>query len=406
MGSVFYTAFVERRAVRMKKKVALYGMKYRSIMIRLMQWLSPDFEVVAWISIDEKENIAHFSGKMVVTPENIKNGRVDYIIVPEVPESDTVIKKILECGIKRNRILDWRVAKDFLFENNILCMKQSQVQYEGLILGMSYSYWGLFTKNLEKNFFKLSMPAMDLFYMNKQLQEVLNENYLGKAEKNFTSVSGLKYIILEMPYYMFNYDLSQNKVHIRKQMILADYFQDYHHFDKTDQENLKILEQFNLWKDMFYQGERYNESYCYFDHIVRNGNISDEMKERSKGIISHVWAKRHEQTIEENIEIFGRMIKCINDFDSNIKIVILVMPQSKYEYISHKELIEDTKHEFEAIIQRAMQQYNVSYHYCDYFKEYFDNDEYMLDLIHLNGLGADHFSRKFDELLKKEVYIH
>lgn len=65
-----------------------------------------------------------------------------------------------------------------------------------------------------------------------------------------------------------------------------------------------------------------------------------------------------------------------------------------------------TKHEFEAIIQRAMQQYNVSYHYCDYFKEYFDNDEYMLDLIHLNGLGADHFSRKFDELLKKEVYIH
>ena len=393
------------------KKVAFYGLKNRSALIRLAQWLSDRYEICAWIVEDNKVNLRYFSGKPVISIEQIRKGGADNnelfdnIIVAETPESEHIVHKLICAGIEPDKILDWRIGKNFMFENNIVCLKQRNIFYEGLIFGMSYSYWGLFTLDLDKNFFKLSAPAMDLYYINKQLQEILNENYTGFPDRTNSFRSMLKYIVLEMPYYMFNYDLSQNKVHMRKQLILADYFCDYHNYDIIDNENRKYLEQFTLWKDMFFERLKYNDSYCYFDHIVRHGSITEEMKKKCKDEISHVWTKRHEETIRENRYVFSKIVKLIHDFDSNIKLIVLVMPQSKYEYANHAEKIEQTKIEFESTITDIMDQYNMKYYYFDFFKHFFDEDKMFLDLIHLNSHGADVFSKMFDQILEKDVYV-
>lgn len=56
------------------KKVAFYGLKNRSALIRLAQWLSDRYEICAWIVEDNKVNLRYFSGKPVISIEQIRKG--------------------------------------------------------------------------------------------------------------------------------------------------------------------------------------------------------------------------------------------------------------------------------------------------------------------------------------------
>ena len=247
------------------------------------------------------------------------------------------------------------------------------------------------------------MPALDLYYINKQLQEIINENYLGQSKSDSSNHrSNLRYVILDMPYYMFNYDLSMNRVHMINQLILADYFDDYHNF--TTKANEKVLKQFSLWKEMIYDGIKYNSSYCYNDHIVRNGSITEEMKNACKNKISHVYSKPHPNTINENEKIFVNMMKLIKFFDKDIKVIILIMPQSKYEYMYHQKLIDSMAKDFHSVVSYICERMKINYEILDLYKEYFGKDEMFLDLIHLNSKGAKIFSNRLESLLKNSIY--
>ena len=63
------------------------------------------------------------------------------------------------------------------------------------------------------------------------------------------------------------------------------------------------------------------------------------MIDEQKSKLSHVWTVEHEKTVYENIELFEEIVKIINNFDSGIKIIICIMPQSKYLEKFHKNYI-------------------------------------------------------------------
>lgn len=382
------------------KKVILYGINNRANLARIGQLLSEEFEVIGFVDSKDSERRRFFSNKPLFSIKDIVTMKVDfdYIILASGSQDSLFKTKLIRGGVYEERILEWTILREFMFENNMVLYKKRRMNYEGMVFGMSHSYWGLFTYRLSKPFFKFSAPAMDLFFINKQLQEVINENYLGKSDGAYRS--NLKYIILEFPYYYFNYDMSRNKTHMRRQMILADYFGDTHNFGETV-EDQKIIVQYYVWKEMFYDRLKYNSSYCYSDHILRNGNITQDMINTAKTSISHVWDKEHKETIEENIDIFNNMIKLINNFDKKIKIIILVMPQSKYDSLFHFDEVEKTRHYFLTTINEIMSKYDNPYFVWDLYKDYFEKENLFLDCIHLNSAGADFFSTQLEEKLKK-----
>ncbi len=282
-----------------------------------------------------------------------------------------------------------------MYENNTLYFNESKVNYNGLIFGMSYSYWGLFTCRLKEPFFKFSQPALDMFYVNKQIKNAISRETDVVSPRN----DAIKYIVFDFPYYFFNYDLSLSKTIMRQQLIIADYFNAFHNFGNNNEE-LRIIEEFKVWKSMFYESLR-PKKFIYND-VGKYGEITDEMIDEQKSKISHVWTVEHEKTVYENIELFEEIVKIINNFDSGIKIIICIMPQSKYLEKFHKNYISKKRDFFISIVNRILGKYSNPFYIWDYFREFYDNDELFRDCIHLNPRGgrifSDKFSKRIDEL--------
>lgn len=323
----------------------------------------------------------------------------DFIIIGENENSVLFRNSLINRGILPNKILDWGILKEFLCENNIEVLKKRKTNYEGLVCGMSHSYWGVLTYRLCLPFFKLSLPALDLYYIEKQLNEVLNENYFKNKLKHEDC---LKCIVLEMPYYYFNYDLSMNKAHMRRQLVIADYFDDFHNYGNQKEER-DIISEYYIWKELFYKRMRCTEQFCLYDRLDRKGCITETMKTEVENNLSHVWRSEHIETIRENINIFNRILSKIEWFDKSIKIVINVMPQSKYLEEYHPKEIDSTRCFFYNVVQEYSERIQNDVYLWDDFDLYYENDSMFLDCIHLNSMGAISYTDYLSNMIKEIV---
>lgn len=377
-------------------KVLVFGIHSKLLLEELTQ-INSDYQIIGFTDFNYEYVRKEYNYLPFYEINEVKNVEFDYLIIlaRTQADNDKKYRACLDIGIPPTKMLPmfyWGgVRKDVPFCNHIEVLKSFDKKFEGYIFGMSYTLLGLYTHCLSAAFYKLSWWSADIHFMYKTSQMILNDKYTDKSR--------LKYIIIDIPYYTFNYDFSRNGLNFRKGLKFWEYFNDNHNLCSVKQHEISLLE-YQLYMDMF--GRKKESGLAFLDDITRTGRITSEMIEQQKNHLSHVWKCEHKQTIIENRRLFSSWISNLKVFNPGLKIIILVTPHSKYIEKYWPESINKCKELFYEIINDTQKTFD--FFVWDYFNVFYSDDKYFLDIMHLNSTGAAEFSKIVEKRLKEEIY--
>lgn len=282
------------------------------------------------------------------------------------------------------------MERKVLFSNHIIGLKNININFKGYILGMSHSYLGIFSHLFSEPTYKLSWNSADLHYTYHVVRKIFSNE--------FTSKKNLKYVIWDMPYYIFNYDYSMNGVNFRKGLTFWKYFNDTNNLCVHREVEWKRYE---LYIDMFGKKEKKRDDLCYLDDITWSRIVTQDEINDFKKSVSHVWKLNHVETIQENIYYFKAIISIIKAFNPNIKIIVTIFPQLRYISEYFPKEFKLSKEFFYDQLKSVKEDIIV----WDYYDYYFDKENFFGDVLHLNNKGAADFTRELNRHLKDENII-
>ncbi len=255
--------------------------------------------------------------------------------------------------------------------------------YTGLILGMSHSQCAIDPSKLSnKKYFSASAPSMDLFLQWKYLQKLVKEC----PEK----LQNMESVIFEMPYYIFNYDLSLFGAFTLTKFKYFDAVGDFHHY--IDQ--AKITQ----WRSFIRLFDPPEPSAS-----VQLKGIKGTLRRMVKYPIRlwrivrekhNVWDKYYEKTNSENAALFREILNTIREAMPKASLTVLVMPFNPVFRMTHKESVSQRKKDF---LNSLVDDIKL----IDDF-EYFHSTLYFDDHCHLNNKGGDEYTKHLDALLNQE----
>lgn len=143
---------------------------------------------------------------------------------PYIAKNEDEYNLLLSKRISKTDIIPYFLFKDSTFDNPLSAFKIEN-QYNAIFMGMSHSQCSIDVENLPLKFLMLSRPSMDLFCHLRYLQKF---NDLGGETRK------IKQIVLEVPYYIFNYDLSQFGDFVYTKLNYFREIGDYHNFVKKE----------------------------------------------------------------------------------------------------------------------------------------------------------------------------
>lgn len=291
--------------------------------------------------------------------------------------------------------------------------------YDGLVLGLSHAECGVLTNRLSGRFANLAVSSQDLYY-NMRTLEYCFSNYSNKLKD-------MEYLVLDMyDYTYFNYDTSMTKQALRYYSF-GGYNLDPHNLEKNSNYNGasaldEIIDHFRwmmyqgiheenmgLWDALFdnvYAQNHYmdfnsdfgrsNTLRCISDGGVRKFDIdkADTLKVDS-GIIR----QRFDTTIEENTEIFYKILRMAYEWNPQMKVFVVIIP--RYIEVQKKiaEVYQPWKELFYRIIDDAKQKYPFTF--LDFSgHEVATKTYHYTDVSHMNYFGAV----KFTEVLNRCIY--
>ncbi len=364
--------------------------------------LSDRYKVIGYMdSFYQKE---FYQYKKVFKIEELQEIYYDYIVINAYNQfTDNEIYSLLrEHGVQHQKIIRYAKYTFCSYEfpirpiaNKIEVLRNmTEVpKFEGVLVGMSYAENGIDINQLSGCIYNLAHPAFDLFYRKLTIEALFLEKV--KLEK-------LRYIIFELPYYIFNFDLSLcGNGLFQSSMNYIDYWKDWHHFDENE-ENREFLMGFHIFKDMFLK-----DSVGNFSMVENRRSMSDNQLTKKKmgdHVISHTIKKCHEKTMKENRYIFHEILKTVAEKFLNVKLIILVCPQPSVN-IALYEKYPLQKQVFCEEMKLAQEMYP-DLIILDNHELFLEHDEYFADTYgHLNRNGCDIFTRHLDqELAFRGIY--
>ncbi|MBW6411568.1 tetratricopeptide repeat protein [Clostridium weizhouense] len=311
-----------------------------------------------------------------ISVHNLNNYDYDFLfVVDEINKTNRIsIQHIMDIAKNKNIYfiedykvsviegLDYKISK-LIGQNNI----------NGLVMGLSYGEVGIKAESLLDNFINFSLSSQDLYYDFLLLKKL----YMFKQVKD-----NLKYVVINLAYYSFDYDMTQtiskNRIHR-----YLDYFKEYH--NNNDIINVDIEKYFYEKRITF---NDYIEMQNLKQESILNINDPNGQHEAKKNLTMNYINTRNEY---ENI--FDEYIRFL--IDNNIKPVVVICPTSKYyrgcyDYRNKKECFYDILNRF-----RLKYEFQV----IDYFDSELFEDNDFWDYSHLNDKGAE----KFTQILNKQI---
>lgn len=238
---------------------------------------------------------------------------------------------------------------------------------------MSHAREGININLFHKPIFNFAFSANDLFSYYHLVKKLKCEN---------AGIVNTKYCILELPYYIFNWDRSRSRdafMYMNVYSILGK----YHHLDTREG---GLIKEYHTFEDMFKRKKMYNDSVynigIYYEKL-------DKIADIDFAEISHIWKMEYEDTIRENIEYFKELVSLLYGINRNMKIYVIVFPQNPRFYKLHKEMIDNAKDKFYKIMDNIILK-NVIL--LDYFEYYDKMEHYFSDHCHLNTSGRNAFT--------------
>jgi hypothetical protein len=351
----------------------------------------------------------------------ICNGKSDFlegwdiiIVSFDVPGYSDRLIPIIEDYLSGRNVLIFDYYKlrqaNIPFMNVDLVMKNPYHEsYDGLILGISHSEWGIIADRLKPgDFAKLSVAGQDIFYNYKTL-EYCFENYRDK-------IARLNTVFIDMyDYSYFNYDASITKK-IVNYLGCGGFNAAPHNFERNidypgcDYEDLLIqisdvlygnLDNgaMDAW-DMLFEtdlGKLYEDRYFgKNDYRFRFDIVTDEQIDAFK--IGRYTKERYQETIDENKKYFGMLLDKLIELNPEVKIYLIMMP--RYEGVWDKEeaMLSYWKDFFYDTLSEFGQKYK--FEFLDYSRDEIGRRRvYYQDEAHFNFLGA----MKFTDMLNKKL---
>ncbi len=376
------------------KSIILYGV--RGIRKDIETYLSNQFQIIGYSDSDPiYSDVLYYEYKPFFQLHNISRQPFDYILIctKDISISYEIVSKLLSVGVPQYKIIEscYVIHSVYQFDIPLVNYVEMNQQFDGLCFGMSYSYNCFLTHFFSKNFYKLSYFGAD-FYFHKQ-----NIEYL--ADKKSNSIRNVSYIVFDLPYYCFNWDLSKAKKTIRNRFSLLEPFNDYHNYGTNTLEKWYIKE-YKILKQMFYKKLQVNKSSFSNNFEPRIFVDFDEQKDHFSSL-EHVWTSIHQDTIHENIYIFRKILDLLNTLNPRIKICIVIFPMYLEFLEENKQDINNMKRIFYNIINDFKKNFNIQI--IDCFEMFQDKTLYF-DVHHLNSYGGYKISTFLESEFQKNLY--
>lgn len=350
-----------------------------------------------------KEVLSEVHEVTVIQQISSVTSEYDYVIIAtyDVQQSAEIFEMLVGKGIPSDVILEYcnfekypvKSAMELFLENGI-SSKSSRY-----VLGMSHAFGGISEYMLAGKVYKLAAPSMDLYYHQKVLHELFSR----------VDARTINQIILELPYYIFNYDVSLCKKTFPQRMNFYYFFSDYHHYgeDMEGQHQIAMFEKLNrLFPIPPYRTieeiqmgkarnsairKQYRKMRCAVNKKREHLWTEKECEEAIK-FKPHVWYQERNMTIKENLLIWEQMKKEL-DSHTGMDWKVVVFPFAPIFIENHREAIWRMRAMFYDNIQLPQEKI------IDCFEYYEDKPEYFSDICHLNEKGCYEFSKVFDKLV-------
>lgn len=236
---------------------------------------------------------------------------------------------ILSMNVNVDKIINFSRFEETTFSNPIEKMERD-VQYSGLILGMSHSQCAIKPEKLTSQLYcNCASPSMDMFCHFSYLKK-LAEIYPDKLEK-------IQHLIIELPYYIFNFDLSKFGTFVYTKLNYFDLVGDYHNFGKSDSQK-NIIAEFQRFKSLFRSKEIANKP-SLSKNPIRKILKKILNKYRIATNKDKIWRIIYQSTVEENRVLWGNMLEFVGKVCPNAEVTVLIMPFNPIFRRFHKKEI-------------------------------------------------------------------
>ena len=368
------------------KKVILYGVRGKGRK-EVESFLDDSYEIVGYSDSDKRYwGCRYIDFIRFIKPEDLKDAEFDYLIITvlNLDISNEIMNRILEQGeVKPDKIIQYALFYDVQYPHpyEVFNKVSGFCKFKGFILGMSHAHRGIDVNLFHEPVFNFGFNSNDLFYYYHLMKKLESEN-VGQC--------GVKYCMLELPYYIFNWDRSRSRSAVRS-MNSYTMLRQYHHLN-TDKGNL--ISEYWVFEDMFKRKKMRNSSVCNTGIY----DVKDIVANQDFVEISHVWRTEHTETQKENMMYFQKLIALLHRLNKEMKIYVTVFPQNPRFYKRHQEIIDKVQKFFYEVIDHMHLEDVVIW---DYFNIYEQREEYFEDDCHLNTSGRKAFTQKIITHLEK-----
>lgn len=359
------------------KRVILYGIRGRGRK-EIESFLNDSYEIVGYSDSDTQyQKGQHINFNRFFKPEELKDIDFDYLIITllNLDISNEIKRKLVEGGVKSSKIIQYALFADVQYPHPYEIFKKISNSWEftGFILGMSHAHRGIDVNLFHEPVFNFGFNSNDLFYYYHLMKKLQSED---------ASRCRIKYCILELPYYIFNWDRSLSRSAFRS-MNSYTILGQYHHLDTVER---NLIKEYQIYEDMFKEKKMCNASvYNTGIYDVRDMTANQDFME-----ISHVWKLEHRDTWRENVIYFQKLITLLHQINQSMKIYVTVFPQNPGFYKKHKEIINKVQEQFyETIDSMHLKDITI----LDYFRIYEQREDYFEDDCHLNTTGRNAFTK-------------
>lgn len=381
-----------------KYKIIVYGINNFYSILSIV--LNPNLcEIIGFIDETGKFKDIYFNHKQVI---DLRKINIDYDFIFILTENKQLLNNYLLSGValKENPVFDFykwfQTYFDYEFYRSYLQFIKSDKKYECIISGLSYHEVGIDINYLKKRSFNFAISSQDLFYDYLTVKNVFNFK---------TAKETIKYVIIGLSYYSFQYDLSKTKNEFGRLRpnIYYPYYNNLHNYEdsvnsilfyKTFDSLSKYILYCDFKEKLFYHcknnfDENWNKFVC---NKFNSAELSDKDRKREISLIQRDSDKNYPKSVEENKIIFKNYLELL--VNNKVKPIVVICPVTD---IYRKYFAKGIKNEFISIINEFKEKYD--FQFLDFYETDGFNDSDFYNSSHLNPDG----SRKFTKILNEKI---
>lgn len=350
--------------------------------------LSKRNTIVGYIEYRRYKFRRFLGAKNIVQQANIPNDKDNVFLIAYYDDNLILLAKkdLTSKGIEESKIVVYKEFKDTIRIDTLKEFGQTSCAFDNFVFGMSHARSDILINSFLPNTFSFASPSLDLFCHFYFLE------YLIKNEN--AKLLNAKKIFLEIPYYIFDYDLSRHSSFVKTKLIYFYRLNNYHNFMNTI-----CIKQFSLFYSLFIDRGNGAESLQKSvskksSSVLKNRfyHLVDMIRIRKK--CDSVWKKEYESTALENKAFLKSFVNICKA--RGIELVVFVCPYNPIFRKSFNKTVNAKKNRFYNIINE-LEIKNV----YDFFESINDHNLF-LDHCHLNNQGASIFTDLFLNRLSGE----